>query len=62
MFSGWDVPDQGVPSLLVVVPETLVEDSSQVRQRGALGHSDLSTTMIYTYVVDEELEGAMKEL
>ncbi len=28
----------------------------------ALGHSDLSTTMIYTHVVDEELEGAMKEL
>jgi site-specific recombinase XerD len=51
-----------VPSLLVVVPETLVEDSSQVRQRGALGHSDLSTTMIYTHVVDEELEGAMKKL
>ncbi|WP_272482726.1 tyrosine-type recombinase/integrase [Salinibacter altiplanensis] len=28
----------------------------------SLGHSDLSTTMIYTHVVDEELEGAMKEL
>jgi site-specific recombinase XerD len=28
----------------------------------ALGHSDLSTTMIYMYVVDEELEGAMKGL
>lgn len=26
----------------------------------ALGHSDLSTTMIYTHVVDEELEEALK--
>ncbi|MGI5876134.1 MAG: tyrosine-type recombinase/integrase, partial [Dethiobacteria bacterium] len=26
----------------------------------ALGHADLSTTMIYTYIIDEELEDAMK--
>ncbi|MFW6016862.1 MAG: tyrosine-type recombinase/integrase [bacterium] len=26
----------------------------------ALGHSDLSTTMIYTHIVDDELENAMK--
>ena len=26
----------------------------------ALGHADLSTTMIYTHIVDEELEKAMK--
>ena len=28
----------------------------------ALGHSDLSTTMIYTHIVDDELESAMKNL
>lgn len=26
----------------------------------ALGHSDLSTTMIYTHIVDDEMENAMK--
>jgi integrase/recombinase XerD len=28
----------------------------------ALGHADLSTTMIYTHIVDEELEDALKSL
>jgi integrase/recombinase XerD len=28
----------------------------------ALGHTDLSTTMVYTHVVDEELETALKGL
>ena len=26
----------------------------------ALGHSDLSTTMVYTHIYDQELESAMK--
>ncbi|MGM0411400.1 MAG: hypothetical protein ACQEQF_11660 [Bacillota bacterium] len=26
----------------------------------SLGHSNLSTTMIYTHIVDDELENAMK--
>jgi len=41
----------------------LYRETGNIRMvQKALGHSDLSTTMIYTHVVDEELEGAMKEL
>lgn len=41
----------------------LYRDTGNIRMvQKALGHSDLTTTMIYTHVVDEELEGAMKTL
>ena len=41
----------------------LYRETGNIRMvQKALGHSDLSTTMIYTHVVDEELEGAMKRL
>lgn len=41
----------------------LYRESGRIRVvQKALGHSDLSTTMIYTHIVDEELESAMKEL
>jgi site-specific recombinase XerD len=41
----------------------LYRETSRIRMvQKALGHSDLSTTMVYTHVVDEELEGAMKGL
>lgn len=41
----------------------LYRETGNIRMaQKALGHSDLSTMMIYTHIVDEELEGAMKEL
>lgn len=40
----------------------LYRETGNIRMvQRALGHADLSTTMVYTHVVDEELEGAMKE-
>lgn len=39
----------------------LYRDTRNIRLvQKALGHSDLSTTMIYTHIHDEELESAMK--
>ena len=39
----------------------LYRDSQNIRLvQKALGHADLSTTMIYTHIVDTELEEAMK--
>ncbi len=41
----------------------LYRESGRIRVvQKALGHSDPSTTMIYTHIADEELESAMKEL
>jgi len=41
----------------------LLEATGNIRKvQKALGHSDLSTTMLYTHVVDGELEEAMKGL
>lgn len=41
----------------------LLRETGNIRKvQKALGHSDISTTMIYTHVVDGELEKAMKGL
>ena len=39
----------------------LYRETKNIRMvQKALGHSDLSTTMIYTHIVDDEMEGALK--
>lgn len=41
----------------------LLRDSKNIRiVQKALGHADISTTQIYTHIVDDELEDAMKKL
>lgn len=59
----------GLPESERVSPHTLrhtfathlLRESKNIRLvQKALGHSDVSTTMIYTHVFDEELEGALR--
>ena len=61
----------GIDELARVSPHTLrhtfatklYRETGDIRKvQKSLGHSDLSTTMIYTHVVDEELEADMKGL
>lgn len=41
----------------------LLRDTKNIRiVQKALGHSDISSTQIYTHIVDDELESAMKNL
>lgn len=63
--------DAGIEEVERVSPHTLrhtfatrlYRKTGKIRMvQKALGHSDLSTTMVYTHIVDEELEGAMKGL
>jgi integrase len=63
--------DAEIPEIERVSPHTLrhtfatrlYRETGNIRMvQKALGHSDLSTTMVYTHVVDGELEGAMKGL
>lgn len=63
--------DAGIEDVERVSPHTLrhtfatrlYRETGKIRLvQKALGHSDVSTTMIYTHVLDEELEGAMKGL
>jgi site-specific recombinase XerD len=61
----------GIPNADEVGPHTLrhtfatrlYRETKNIRLvQKALGHSDLSTTMIYTHIVDEELADAMQAL
>ena len=39
----------------------LYQETTNIRlTQKALGHANLATTQIYTHIVDEELEGALK--
>jgi integrase/recombinase XerD len=59
----------GIPEWEQISPHTLrhtfatdlYRETKNIRLvQKALGHSDLSTTMIYTHIVDEELEDALR--
>lgn len=63
--------DSGIEEVERVSPHTLrhtfatrlYRESGNIRMaQKALGHSDLSTTIVYTHIVDEGLESALKEL
>jgi site-specific recombinase XerD len=61
----------GLPEVARVSPHTLrhtfatrlYKQTSDIRLvQKALGHSDVSTTMIYTHIVDDDLSSAMRDL